>query len=109
MKPANREDVEQLEQIPNIGPAVAGVLQAIGISSPRQLRGKDPFAMYRRLCGITGLRYDLCVLDVFIAATRFMAGHPARPWWKYTPERKRRLAGSPTLAGAAVNPPGTSR
>jgi hypothetical protein len=33
------------------------------------------------------------VIDVFIAAVRFMAGEPAKPWWKYTPERKRTLAG----------------
>jgi hypothetical protein len=32
------------------------------------------------------------VIDVFIAAVRFMAGEPAKPWWKYTPERKRTLA-----------------
>jgi hypothetical protein len=32
------------------------------------------------------------VIDVFIAAVRFMAGEPAKAWWKYTPERKRTLA-----------------
>ena len=26
------------------------------------------------------------------ALTRFMPGDPARPWWHYTPERKRALA-----------------
>ncbi len=26
------------------------------------------------------------------AAVRFMAGEPSKPWWKYTPERKRTLA-----------------
>jgi hypothetical protein len=32
------------------------------------------------------------VLDVFISAVRFMEGAPARPWWRYTAERKRALA-----------------
>jgi hypothetical protein len=32
------------------------------------------------------------MLDTFIAATRFMAGDPARPWWTYAAERKRVLA-----------------
>ena len=41
---------------------------------------------------ITGDRHDPCVIDVFIAAVRFMAGEPSKPWWKYTPERKRTLA-----------------
>ncbi len=37
-------------------------------------------------------RHDPCVIDVFIAAVRFMGGEPAKPWWKYTPERKQTLA-----------------
>jgi hypothetical protein len=32
------------------------------------------------------------VLDVFIAAVRFMDGEPAQPWWAYTAERKAALA-----------------
>jgi hypothetical protein len=48
--------------------------------------------MYDDLCHATGVRHDPCVIDVFIAAVRFMAGEAARPWWKYTPERKRTLA-----------------
>jgi len=32
------------------------------------------------------------VFDVFVAARQFMNGEPAKPWWKYTPERKRWLA-----------------
>jgi hypothetical protein len=47
--------------------------------------------MYDDLCRITGVRHDPCVLDVFIAAVRFMAGGPAMPWWKFTAERKGRL------------------
>ena len=40
----------------------------------------------------TGQRHDPCLLDTFIAAARYMAGEPKRPWWKYTAERKRELA-----------------
>ena len=32
------------------------------------------------------------VLDTFIAAVRYMGGEPKKPWWTYTPERKRELA-----------------
>jgi hypothetical protein len=28
------------------------------------------------------------VLDTFLAATDFMRGAPARPWWTYTAARK---------------------
>ena len=91
MKTISRDDMTRLQQIPNIGPSMAEDLRLIGISSPRDLLGKDPYAMYDELCRTTGVRHDPCVLDVFIAAVRFMAGEPARPWWKYTPERKRSL------------------
>ncbi len=81
-----------LKQIPNVGPAIAAKLRLVGISSPEALPGKDPYEMYEDLCDITGVRHDPCLLDVFIAAVRFMDGEPAKPWWKYTPERKRALA-----------------
>ena len=40
------------------------------------------------LCEATGQRQDPCVLDTFMAATDFMRGAPAAPWWHYTPQRK---------------------
>ena len=92
MKSASRADISDLQQIPNVGPAIAKNLRLIGVSSPHDLRHKDPYAMYDDLCRITGTRHDLCLLDVFIAAVRFMAGEPAKPWWQYTPERKQTLA-----------------
>ena len=76
----------------NIGPAVAAFLRRLGLSSPEDLKGRDPYAMFDDLNRITGQRYDPCLLDTFIAAVRFMAGEPKRPWWKYTAERKRELA-----------------
>lgn len=78
-----------LESIPNIGPAIARDLRRLGIDTPSALIGQDPGKLYLDLCILTGARQDPCVLDVFIAATRFMAGDPPQPWWHYTPERKR--------------------
>ncbi|MGH8026733.1 MAG: helix-hairpin-helix domain-containing protein, partial [Pseudoxanthomonas sp.] len=75
--------------IPNIGPAMVEDFKALGITRPVQLAGADPFALYQRLCRITGTRHDPCVLDTFISAVRFMQGGPARPWWHYTAERKK--------------------
>ena len=92
MKTVDRTEITELEQIPNIGPSIGDNLRLIGISCPPDLLGKDPYAMYEELGRVTGVRQDPCVLDVFIAAVRFMAGEPAKPWWKYTPERKRKLA-----------------
>lgn len=92
MKPINRAEITDLEKIPNVGPSIAAHLRRIGVSSPQDLLGKDPYTMYDTLCDITGVRHDPCVIDVFIAAVRFMSGEPSKPWWKYTPERKQTLA-----------------
>lgn len=89
---AERSEYVELEQLPNVGPAVAGDLRLLGLSSPQDLLGRDPYAMYAELCAVTKQRHDPCVLDTFIAAVRFMSGEPAKPWWAYTDERKRTLA-----------------
>jgi Pathogenicity locus len=88
----DRDDVIRLEDIPNVGTSIAGDLRQLGIMSPYDLPGRDPYVMYDDLCRITGERHDPCLLDTFIAAVRFMEGAAPQPWWKYTPERKRTLA-----------------
>ena len=88
----SRRDVVRLEDIPNVGPAVAADLRQLGITTPSELQGRDPYAMYDDLCRITGQRHDPCLLDTFIAAVRYLEGGPKKPWWKYTAERKRELA-----------------
>ena len=86
------QDVAALEDIPNVGPAVAADLRRLGITAPADLLGRDPYALYEDLCEKTGRRHDPCLLDTFIAAVRFMAGGPKKPWWAYSAERKRHLA-----------------
>ena len=87
-KARHASECEALEQLPNIGPALANDLRMIGISQPHQLRGKDPFVLYQKLCAVTAHRHDPCVLDTFMAATDFMAGAAPAPWWSYTAQRK---------------------
>jgi hypothetical protein len=81
--------VRTLQQIPNVGPSIAGDLRLLGYRIPQDLVGQDPRAMYTTLCALTNERHDPCVLDTFISVVRFMEGAPARPWWYYTAERKR--------------------
>src|ERR1700693_1063139 len=92
MRPTDRAKIAALEDLPNVGKAVAADLRELGIRAPAQLRHKDPFALYDRLNRRTGVRHDPCLLDTFIAAVRFVEGGPAKPWWAYTAERKRTLA-----------------
>lgn len=90
MNPAKvrRDQLHTLTDLPNVGPAMARDLQRLGFDHPDQLRGRNPQDLYDRLCALTGLRQDPCVLDVFVSVIRFMDGEEPRPWWFYTPERK---------------------
>lgn len=94
MKAATPAQVRRFEDIPNVGPRTADDFRRLGVRVPRDLAGRDPYALYRRLIKVTGIHQDPCVCDVFIAAVRFMEGAAPRPWWHYTPERKRRLGGA---------------
>ena len=89
MKNPDRKTVSDHEALPNIGKAIAADLQLIGIDHPKQLVGKDPFDLYRRLCEKTGTRQDPCVIDVFMAAVDFMEGGEPKPWWGFTEKRKK--------------------
>lgn len=89
-KAASAADCHRLEQLPNVGPAMAGDLRGLGILHPADLRGQDAYQLYRRLEQASGKRQDPCVLDTFMAVVDFMNGSAPRPWWAYTPERKRR-------------------
>ena len=86
-----RGEVALLTHLPNIGPSLAGDLQLIGIQTPAQLKGRDPYALFETLCEMTQQRHDPCVLDVFISVTRFMNGEPPAVWWQFTEERKKTL------------------
>jgi hypothetical protein len=80
-----------LEDLPNVGSSIAGDLRRIGMRTPADLKGRDPYALYESLNRKTGQRHDPCVIDTFISIVRFADGGPARPWWTYTAERKRAM------------------
>jgi hypothetical protein len=87
MKNPARRTVSNLEELPNIGRAMAG-LKAAGVHHPHELTGKSPFALFDTLCAATGRPHDLCVIDVFMSAIHFMETGKSRPWWHFTNERK---------------------
>jgi hypothetical protein len=88
--------LERLEDVPNVGKAIAADLRYLGIEAPSDLAGKDPYELYDTLCERTGVRHDPCLLDTFIAAVRYVEGGPKVPWWAYTAERKKTLAARTT-------------
>jgi hypothetical protein len=83
-----RTDLHRFRDLPNVGVILEQQFLALGMHSPSELVGKDPYKLYRELCRITRRRQDPCVLDVFISAVRYMEGGPARKWWEFTAERK---------------------
>ncbi len=87
-KARDARECEQLEQLPNIGPALAADLRLIGVRAPHELKGRDAFVLYWKLVATTGTRQDPCVLDTFMAAVDFMNGAAPAPWWTYTAQRK---------------------
>lgn len=91
MKAKKADEALTLEQIPNIGKAFVKDLNLLGITKPKQLIGKDPIALYRKLEKIMGQRHDPCVCDTLMAAVDFMGGGKPVPWWAFTAKRKKIL------------------
>ncbi|PIE48168.1 MAG: mitomycin resistance protein [Gammaproteobacteria bacterium] len=86
-----RNNIVKLTDLPNIGKAMEQDLLLLGINKPSDLTEKNPYELYEDLCQKTGIKHDLCVLDVFISITRFMDGGEPKFWWEFTEERKRHI------------------
>ncbi|MEV1007838.1 helix-hairpin-helix domain-containing protein [Streptomyces sp. NPDC049881] len=83
------DGTEELLRMANVGPAVVRRLARVGVTAPADLRGRDPYEMYERLCALDGRRHDPCLLDTFLSVVDQADGGEPRPWWTYTQERKR--------------------
>ncbi|MBT8142453.1 MAG: mitomycin resistance protein [Gammaproteobacteria bacterium] len=101
MKSPNRATVSKLTDLPNVGKATAGDLHVLGITHPKQLIGQNPYVMHARLCELTQIKHDVCMIDVFISIVHFMEGGKALPWWHFTGERKKALSHTDEGAPAA--------
>lgn len=91
MKAWRPEQARELEELPNIGRAIAADLRAVGIMEPRQLAELAPLSVYLRLGAVMGKRQDPCVLYTLLAARHFLDSGEARPWWLFTAEGRRLL------------------
>ena len=90
-KAKNASEAQFLEQIPNIGKAVAEDLRILKVTHPHQLKGQDGLELYRRLNHVTGIHHDPCMADTLMAAVDFMNGGMPKPWWHFTEKRKQLL------------------
>ncbi len=87
----NRQNITNLIDIPNVGETTIKYLNVVGINSPFELIGQNPYSLFSDLCIISGKQFDPCLADVFISAVKFMEGAPERKWWHYTEERKMKI------------------
>jgi hypothetical protein len=78
----------RLEDIPDIGPALARDLRSLGIDAPARLERRNAFKLYQDLSIVTARRHDPCVPDTFMATVDFINGNPSAPWWHFTQKRK---------------------
>src|SRR3712207_5358091 len=92
VKAGRDEAMARLQEIPNVGPRIAEDLLKLGVARVEDAAGRNPDEMYHELCAIDAERHDPCVRDVFAAVVSHAEGHPVRPWWEFTPERKAREA-----------------
>ena len=109
-KAASAAECQTLEQLPNVGPALAADLRLIGIHEPQQLRGRDAFVLYQQLCAATGQRHAR--LDAALSndegATRGVAlPHHAAPRHERHGLRHRQQLRGVGLVQAAANTGGT--
>lgn len=90
-KATHAREVRAFTDIPNVGRAMMGDFQRLGFTAPAELAGEDPYALYQRMCAVSGARQDPCVLDTYMAVVEFMNGGAPKPWWSFTAERKKRF------------------
>lgn len=79
--------LQELQFIPGIGKSLAVDLFDIGIRSIKELKGRDPEALYDALIKERGRHIDRCVLYVFRGAVYFASykNHKAEllKWWNW--------------------------
>ena len=83
--------LSRLEDLPNIGKAIAADLRILGILSPEQLATHDPLATYQALAAVIGKRLDPCVLYTLLAVAHFQTTGERLPWWHFTAQGKQLL------------------
>ena len=85
---AAHKQLSRLEDLPNIGKAIAADLRSLGILSPEQLATHDPLATYQALAAVMGKRLDPCVLYTLLTVAHFQNTGERLPWWHFTKQGK---------------------
>ncbi|MBZ5642845.1 MAG: helix-hairpin-helix domain-containing protein [Acidobacteriia bacterium] len=87
-----RKESRALRDLISIGPAMVRDFKLLGVDSVAKLARQNPEKLYEKLCRITGVLQDPCVLDTFRAGVA-QARNPRLPaeqcqWWYWSRKRK---------------------
>ena len=84
---ALRDQADELQTIPGVGPSLARDLRLLGIEKIADLAGREPEELYRRLEERVGHHVDRCVLYVFRSSVYFAGQTRPEPeltrWWNW--------------------------
>ena len=87
MARALRDEADELQEIPGVGPSLARDLRLLGIETVVDLRGRDPEQLYAELEWRTGHHVDRCALYVFRSSVYFAEHTQPEPeltkWWSW--------------------------
>lgn len=86
-----KQRLQRLEDLPNIGKAIAADLRSLGVDTPAQLAELDPLATFECLATIMGTRHDPCALYTLMAVSHFQKSGEVLPWWHFTAPGKQLL------------------
>ena len=91
MAPRKAAGKDELQTIPGIGPSLAADLRLLGVKRVSDLKRRNPESMYQKLCQLTGVRQDPCVLYVFRCAVYYATEEQHEPellkWWNWKDRR----------------------
>jgi len=87
-QPTKSNILKKLTTLPNVGKAIAADLLSIGISSPDDIKGKDPLKIFNELKQVMNQRHDPCVYYTLLSVQHFMDTGESLPWWKFTAKGK---------------------
>jgi len=86
-QPPPKSTLKHLRTIPGVGTSIANDLWNIGIRSVAQLKGKDPEALYKKMCKQQGAVIDRCMLYVMRGAVYYASHTRHDPrllrWWNW--------------------------
>lgn len=91
MKAEHISIASKLEDLPNIGPAVASLLRDAGIHDPLELAGQDALWLYNKICQLTRNTHSYQLLDRLLSAIDFAEGGRPRELTHFAHYRKNQL------------------